>query len=66
MDISALSNSGLFALAQSLNAAQVQNQVQMEMVKLANDQIKQNGAAALQLIEATPAGSQGLHIDLMA
>lgn len=65
MDVSSLSNAGLVNLAQAMTGARAQLQVQVAMVKLANDQIQQDGAAALQLIEATPLGSQGLHIDLM-
>jgi len=66
MDVSTLSNAGLQALVQSLGTLQQQGQVQTQMVRLANDQIRQQGAAVLELIEAVPQSAQGSRIDLMA
>lgn len=66
MDISALSDSGLVALAQSLHAAKLQDQVGTSVLKLANDQIKQDGENALRLIGSVPSGSLGNNVDVMA
>ncbi len=46
MDISALSDRGLVALVLSLHASKLQEKVDTSVLKLANDQIKQDGENA--------------------
>lgn len=41
MDISGLSDSGMIAMAQTLNASKVQEKVGAAVLKMANDQAKQ-------------------------
>lgn len=52
MDISGLSYSGLIALAQSLKASKLQEQVGTAVMKMANKQAEQQSENALQFIEA--------------
>jgi len=49
-----------------LSAQQTAASVQIEVVKLANDQIEAEGQAALQMIQALPQGSDniGSNIDI--
>jgi len=67
MNISGLSDSGMIAMAQTLNASKVQENVGAAVLKMANDQAKQEGQDALQLIaSSTPSGPLGHHLDVMA
>lgn len=67
MDISGLSDAGLMALAQSMNADKLQEKVGTAVMKMANDQAKQEGQDALRLIaSAAPAGSLGHNINVWA
>lgn len=57
-------------LSQMLGATQVSQAHETAVLKMANDQIKQNGANALQLVQSVPTpspnGSLGHHLDVMA
>jgi hypothetical protein len=66
MELSGLSDNGLALMATQMSATQTQNKVQMQVMKLANDQLKQDGAVALQLIASTPYGPLGHHLDVTA
>ncbi len=66
MDISGLSDSGLIAFAQSLQSSKLQEQVGMSVLKMANDQIKQDGQNALSLIGSVPSGPLGNNLDVTA
>lgn len=64
-----ISSSGMAGLAQMLSAGQLQQQHQTAVLKMANDQAKQNGENALQLLQAIPKptanGALGQNIDIM-
>jgi hypothetical protein len=67
MDISGLSDSGLMALAQSMNANRLQEKISTSVMAMAQKQTEQDGQNALQLIaSASPTGSQGMHFDAWA
>lgn len=57
-------------LSQMLGAGQTSQAHEAAVLKLANDQIKQNGENALQLVQAVPKpgpnGNLGHHLDVMA
>lgn len=67
MDISGLSDHGMMGLAQTLNANKLQEKVGTAMLKMANDQTKQDGQDALKLIaSSTPTGPLGHNLDVTA
>jgi hypothetical protein len=67
MGISGVSDAGLRAVAQTLSSNKLQESVGMAVQKLANNQAKQEGDNAVQLINASaPVGSLGNNIDVKA
>jgi hypothetical protein len=66
MNISGVSDSGLAALSSMISSTKAQDQAATKVLKLANDQIRQEGADALKLIESTPVGSLGHNLDVRA
>lgn len=67
MNISGVSDAGLRAVAQTLSSNKLQESVGMAVQKLANNQAKQEGDNAVQLINASaPVGSLGNNIDVKA
>lgn len=65
-----ISGNSLSVLSQMVGAGQVQQQHQAAVLKLANDQVKQNGENAMQLLQSVPkpapSGPLGQHLDVMA
>lgn len=65
-----ISGSQLASLANLMSTSQLQKQHETAVLKMAQDQVKQNGENALQLIEATPCsacgGALGAKLDVMA
>ncbi len=67
MDISGLSDSGLMALAQSMTANKLQEQVSTSIMSMANKQAEQEGQNALELIASSdPSSSLGRNVNVMA
>jgi len=67
MGISGVSDAGLRSVAQTLSSNKLQESVGMAVQKLANNQAKQEGDNAVQLINASaPVGSLGNNIDVKA
>lgn len=67
MDISGLSDTGLIAYAQSLNASRLQDKVSVSVMAMANRQAEQQGQNALQLIaSADPSSPLGNNFNVMA
>ncbi len=67
MDISGLSDSGLLSLAQAMNADKLQEKISTSVMKMANDQAKQEGQNALELISsAEPSGALGHNVNVWA
>jgi len=66
VDISGLSDNGMLALVQMLNARKAQEQAHISALKLANEQIERNGENAILLIQTAPYGSLGNTTDIWA
>jgi hypothetical protein len=60
---------GIIGAAQAMHQAKINQQLEISAVKLANDTLKQQGQAEMQLIEAVPAPSptegSGQNINVM-
>lgn len=68
MEISATNSASV--LSQMLGSSKTPQGHEAAVLKMANDQMKQNGENALQLLQAVPkpepTGSVGRHLDVMA
>lgn len=61
-----ISSDSMMRVSQMINNVAPQDDVSMAVMKIAQDQTKQDGENAIQLIKSVPDGSLGHHFDARA